>query len=424
MSKLTLNLALIMSLPASALAQPLCQTPPCVCGAVVDTYQGTGSGAPSVAAYWNSAGGGNAVADSCQVPTIQLPGQTIAPANVPGQTPAPYRLGQDGVEYRSVEFVRRFYREAKGVDTSGWQGRYGDAQQFYLHPGYFGLVSYPNGGTVAPAPDDIAGFAPVAGISSAGHVAIAKSVDTSACAASGQFVVSLIEQNTNQAHQVTGACPQQTDGSYVYTLSPRCAACLPVQGWLRLPPPTYVSFSFIGQVISVIDPDGLLGGSIAGGSLLSGEFSYDTSAVDLNPADPTQGIYQFNSGPVWMSVTAMTSAGPVTLATAPAVPADEPYLMRVQITDSGVDVFNQLGHASPGTCPLPLGDSQPYINIVLIDSQSNPTLFSSDALPTSINFQQTDGYTTSSLGNSSFGSGLSGQQNYTVQFKLTGLTKN
>jgi hypothetical protein len=416
MSKATLSCALMVSLATSTLAQQLCQTPPCVCGSIVDAYQGT-------AAYLNGTGSSKAVAESCQVPAIQLPGQTIPPASVSGQTMAPYRLGQDGFEYRSVELVRRFYRVAKGVDTSGWQGRYGDAQQFYVNPGYFGLVSYPNSGTVPPAPDDVIGFAAVAGLSNAGLVAIAKSVDTSACAATGQFVVSLIEQNANQAHQLTGSCQQQTGGGYVYALSPRCAACLPVQGWVRVPPPTYVSFSFTGEVISVSDPNGLLGGSIAGGSPLSGEFSYDTSTLASTSGGP--GIYQFNAGPVWMSLTVTTSAGPIVLSTAPVVPAGAPYLLGVQITVSPIDVFNAIAFAAPGTWPLPLSGSSPYINIELLDSNPTPTLLTSTALPTNLDFHQTDDYTNSiSLGNSSFGAGQFGQQNYTVQFKLTGLTKN
>ena len=213
-----------------------CLKAPCVCGSTVDAYLSSTPGAVSVAAYYNGANTGGAAANSCQIPAILLPGQTIAPPNVPDQTQPPYRLGQDGLEYQCVEFVRRFYREAKHADSSGWRGRHGDAQDFYVDSGYFGLARYSNGGTVPPQADDIIGFAGVPGISAAGHVAIVKNVDTSRCAASGIFSVNLIEQNTNQVHSLTGTCPAQ-GSAFVYTLSPRCSACLPIQGWMRLPGP-------------------------------------------------------------------------------------------------------------------------------------------------------------------------------------------
>jgi hypothetical protein len=373
----------------------------------VNSYLGTTSGGLAVTAYFNGVGAGNAPADSCQIPALQLNDQ-IPPASVSGQTPAPYRLGQDGVQFRGVEFVRRFYRESKLVATSGWQGQYGDAQQFFWNPGFFGLESYPNGGTVAPALDDIVGFGPVAGLSNAGHVAIVTSV-TNTCASNGQFSIGLIEQNTIQAHQLTGTCPLQSGGGYIYTLSSRCAACLPVQGWVRLPDATYVTFSFTGEITSVNDPNGLLHGSIAGGSTLTGEFSYDTSASAST--SNSAGQYQFNGGPVWMSITVPTAAGPVNLGASSA--------MQVEITPGAPGVFNQVGNASPATWPLPLPASSPYI---LVQLNSQESLFSSDALPTSIDFQLTEDYA-GDLGSSFFGAGQ-GMAGFTVQFRLTSLTKN
>ena len=109
----------------------------------VDSYAGTMPGAPMVTAYSNGAFTGGMAA-------VPLCGSN--PALLPGQT----KPGQDGLEFECVEFVRRFYREAKNVPTSAWRA---DGKDFYLRPPYFGLVGYPNGGNIAPQLDDIVGFA-------------------------------------------------------------------------------------------------------------------------------------------------------------------------------------------------------------------------------------------------------------------------
>jgi hypothetical protein len=149
--------------------------------------------------------------------------------------------GEDGYQYQCVEFVRRFYREAVcsqkscAVPPSQWNGEYvgyGNAQDFYPHASAFGLISFPNGATAPPSPDDIVGFSTAAG--DLGHVAVVQGIDTSACAGatSAQFTVQLIEQNTSWAHQLKGQCQRQVGGNYTYTLTPRS---LPIQGWLRAP---------------------------------------------------------------------------------------------------------------------------------------------------------------------------------------------
>jgi len=249
-----------------------------VCGSLVDTYEGVNS-------YYNGIDTGSASGTSCQIPAIFLVGQqTVPPSLVPGQTPPPYQLGQDGEEYQCVEFIRRFYRIAKQVATSGWKGTYGDAKDFYTHPGYFGLVSYPNNGTVAPQRDDIVGFAPITGISSAGHVAVIKEIDDTG---GPQYTVKLIEQNTNFAHQLTVQRQEQSDGNdtyYTYVITPRCEACLPIQGLVRLPPIEFVtgptSLSAIGIVV-----DGYQ--TIATGWSQSASYSGVNIAVELGQGDGT-----------------------------------------------------------------------------------------------------------------------------------------
>jgi len=200
------------------------------CGTVIGTYK-------LVNAHSNGADTGTLA--SCQMP----PKVIVDPAG------AQSSAGEDGYQYQCVEFVRRFYREAVcsqkpcRVPPSQWYGKYvgyGNAQDFYPHAQAFGLVSFPNGATVPPSVDDIIGFSTAAG--DLGHVAIVQRIDTSACVGTSfaQFTVELIEQNTSRPHQLTGQCQRQAAGNYTYTLIPRS---LPIQGWLRVPSASQLSFT-------------------------------------------------------------------------------------------------------------------------------------------------------------------------------------
>ncbi|HEV8414592.1 MAG TPA: CHAP domain-containing protein [Bryobacteraceae bacterium] len=208
------------------------------CGAIVDSYSSKMNPAVSVSAYSNGIYTGVEPPASCQ--TDPPPLGFGYPVLLPGQQSA----GQDGDQYQCVEFIRRFYREAKkDIAASDWYGTFGDAQDFYLHPAYFGLVRYPNGGTIPPQLDDIVGFA--SANNKAGHVAIVKEIDDIGGA---QFTIKLIEQNTNQPHQLTVQRQQQSNGTltYVtYSISPRCKTCFRIQGWMRSanqpPPPPSVT---------------------------------------------------------------------------------------------------------------------------------------------------------------------------------------
>ncbi len=214
--------------------QPKCEAPPCKCHSLVDSYsaQFLPQTTVLVNAYYNGSGTGNPNANACQIPPVQLPEQNIAPK--PNSLAA-----QDGEEYECVEFVRRFYRLAKGVTTSAW---YGDAYQFFANASLFGLIPHMNGATSPPRSDDIVGFAATS-FNPKGHVAIVKSVDTSSCASESVFKVELIEQNTDtensvthNRHELLGTCHLQMNSTYTYQITPRCPkTCSPVQGWLRLP---------------------------------------------------------------------------------------------------------------------------------------------------------------------------------------------
>jgi len=91
--------------------------------------------------------------------------------------------GAYGWQYQCVEYVRRFYSQALGVNatTDNWKG---DAKHYADVPARRGLVFYKNGGMIAPAPDDILVFD---GPTVYGHVGIVTDVSSTE--------VELIEQN-------------------------------------------------------------------------------------------------------------------------------------------------------------------------------------------------------------------------------------
>jgi surface antigen len=84
--------------------------------------------------------------------------------------------GTYGYQYQCVEYVRRFY-EGKG---NAWKG---NANTYYEPAAANGLIAFPNGGTVPPAPNDIMVFDG----DKYGHVAIVTDVSGTQ--------VSLIVQN-------------------------------------------------------------------------------------------------------------------------------------------------------------------------------------------------------------------------------------
>lgn len=123
--------------------------------------------------------------------------------------------GVFGEQYQCVEYVRRFYSIALGVDTSRWP-RPMHAVEFYSRAGELGLTPFPNGGTVAPAQNDIIVFR--SATQRFGHVAIVTGVSSS--------TVGVIEQNFSR----TGlAVLDRIPGSNM--LRPR--GTYEVVGWIR-----------------------------------------------------------------------------------------------------------------------------------------------------------------------------------------------
>jgi hypothetical protein len=139
--------------------------------------------------------------------------------------------GTYGLQYQCVEYVKRFYSIAHGVDTSSWAVI--SAVDFFPKAGEFGLVPCRNGESkVPPAPDDILVFDRATGVPH-GHVAIVTRVTNAE--------ISIIEQNwsTTGTANLGLVCE---NGIYRInhriSLSGYCA----VLGWLKLPQLGWQSF--------------------------------------------------------------------------------------------------------------------------------------------------------------------------------------
>jgi len=162
-------------------------------------------------------------AQTCGQP-IASPYRGVAPlSNSPYQ--AGYNdcagTGQYGEQYQCVEFVKRFYSQALGVDTSHWHG---NALDYYtMSPDSKGLMPFENATTtVPPEPDDILVF-DAFGKDTVGHIAIVTAVT------SGQ--IDLIEQNFSCSG--TLSLPLSQDAARgTWTVGNRKGQ--PVKGWLRL----------------------------------------------------------------------------------------------------------------------------------------------------------------------------------------------
>jgi uncharacterized repeat protein (TIGR03803 family) len=156
--------------------------------------------------------------------------------------------GAFGEQYQCVEYVKRFYAEAKAIDTLGWHG---NGSQYYSMAAAFGLVADPPTCTTypqtpcpsstLPVPDDIVSFCnfnhltgvcETPGTQYPGHVAIVKSVTVHGTTATVTFV----EENYSPSGRIdlTATVTQNADGAY--TMAPRANNTLKAYGWLRLPP--------------------------------------------------------------------------------------------------------------------------------------------------------------------------------------------
>ena len=127
--------------------------------------------------------------------------------------------GSDGYKYQCVEYVRRFYRIAMGVDTtvSAWRG---NGVDYYGTATSRGLVAYANGGTEAPQPGDIMCYSG----HTYGHVAIVKGISSNS--------VDFIEQNVHRETCFRTSTLSNSNGRFtVSTLGTGYT----VQGWLRKP---------------------------------------------------------------------------------------------------------------------------------------------------------------------------------------------
>ena len=119
---------------------------------------------------------------------------------------------EDGYRYQCVEYPRKFYRLAMGMDTSNW---FANGNQFYTKGPGWGLNRYANNGTSLPQTDDILCMDG----STYGHVAVVTGVTSS--------TVSIIQQNcsTTTAYRnlsIAGGIVQGWGSLYI-------------QGWLRKP---------------------------------------------------------------------------------------------------------------------------------------------------------------------------------------------
>lgn len=181
--------------------------------------------------------------------------------------------GTDGLQYQCVEYVRRFYREAKGIDTTTQNWR-GDAKAYFSTAQNRGLVSYQNNGQVSPLPDDILVF--VGG--DYGHVAIITEVT--------QDKVFFIEQNASNSGvrslpltRPMGGYSISTWGSYN------------VVGWLRVPEPVYTGTVRTNATLNDQPYSGPIDYNIVGPNrVIIGSF------VPGETLDAPPGIYNFIYG--------------------------------------------------------------------------------------------------------------------------------
>lgn len=132
--------------------------------------------------------------------------------------------GTYGLQYQCVEYIRRFYSQALGVDTSKWGGI--NAVDFFSNASNLKLLAFPNGSAFRPQPDDILVFSG----DTYGHIAIVSSVTSNS--------ITIVEQNWSETGSDALGLTKNTDGTYTVNrrrLSNGTFSSYQVLGWLRKP---------------------------------------------------------------------------------------------------------------------------------------------------------------------------------------------
>lgn len=70
-----------------------------------------------------------------------------------------------------------------------------------------------------------------------------------------------------------------------------------------------ITFRFTGTITSVTDPEHILNGQIAINDAFTGAITFESTASDLRPSDPSYGQYEFPDGSLMVRVGSITIEG-------------------------------------------------------------------------------------------------------------------
>ncbi len=141
-----------------------------------------------------------------------------------------------------------------------------------------------------------------------------------------------------------------------------CFVCVPVRAEM-------ITIAISGHVTLVDDSWGFLENKFHSGDVISGTYTYDSSALDSEPLDPAYGLYEYYNAPMGISM----NIGEFNFRTNP----NDVYF-RIGITHlSGTNYYSLF---STNNLPLPNGVEVYEIYWDLIDTTG--TALNSDALPT------------------------------------------
>ena len=170
-----------------------------------------------------------------------------------------------------------------------------------------------------------------------------------------------------------------------------------------------IQLNFGGTVNGVEDPFGLIGSLVAIGDPIRASVRYDTTTTDLYSADPTRGTYL---SPGWLTLDisglAFEQRSGVQVDVFHHGPGDQEFFQAL-VCCGAVG-----GFGSPTAWPDSLPLFSHYLMLLSIGQTALPyTLFSSDALPPSLNLALAD------FARGEVSSGTSDMTMYNIHFQLT-----
>lgn len=274
--------------------------------------------------------------------------------------------GSYGLQYQCVEFARRVYGCAYGIDTraNSWRG---DAYTYCDTAEQRGLVAYPNGSATPPEAGDLLVYDRVPNKFPYGHVAVVQSVSATK--------VELIEQNWSRSGTVSVEIARDsTSGAWYVASRGQAEPRAPVRCWLRRPSPHPIEFGFSGTITRFDNTSG----SVQYLDAFRGRLFLDPTAVAEHFLLGGCSEYRMRENGAGIELLIETQSGPLVFRS-------DTLAMQVEVCD--LAAYDRLYFQSYASADFPAEYSGAFERLAVEVYEQEADMFSSGDLSQVVNLR-------------------------------------